>query len=392
MEISSILNDKYQKAKIKLYKRTDLVFITTVLGSLKKRWSHEVPTMGTDGLCLVMNPDWVETLPVDEISGVLLHEAWHTAYMHMARRGNKDARLWNYACDYVINLHLIDDGFSLPPGGLHEEKYRGLCANEVYDLLMQDPPPEEPEDSYFGSDMMDPGEGEEGGGAGAPMTASEEKTLKSKLEEIVLRAHTQSEMSKSRGNIPTEIQRDIDALLNPKLDWRTILQNYMTAFAKDDFSWRKPNKRFFPDHYLPSAYSEATGEIAFAVDESCSVTPMEFRAFISEMNDIKQKLDPELMSVIGFDTSIRSEFKLTRDQDISEVAFHGGGGTYLQPVFDYYKDKKPVVLVVFSDLYCDVIQEDPGYPVVWIVVNNEGAEVKFGTKIDYDTTDLPRGY
>jgi predicted metal-dependent peptidase len=77
---------------------------------------------------------------------------------------------------------------------------------------------------------------------------------------------------------------------------------------------------------------------------------------------------------------------------MDEVHFSGGGGTNLQPVFDHFAGKNPdhpeagppTVLIVFSDFYCGKIKEDPGYPVIWISVDNPNAEVNFGTLINYE--------
>ncbi len=391
---------KFDKAKIGLMNKNS-VFLTTVLFSLRHEWSDKVQYSGTDGETVYMNPEYMNTLDKEEFMSTLAHNAWRVALKHPVRQGMRDEQRFQTAGAHVANNILNQEGFELPETNYADGQYAHMCTEEVYTKL-EDNPPDDNDDPNsgggsgdndpFGNNVLQPGEGDPNGdGQGKQESPAMQRAREAAIDDMLVKAATQAEMKGQAGDIPANIKRHIDDLLNPKLDWRTILQNYMSAFAKDDFSWRSPNRRFFPDFYLPSAFSEAVGEIAFAVDESCSVTQNEFTAFLTEMRDIKEKLDPELMSVVGFDTSIRSEFKLTREQTIDEVEFKGGGGTYLQPVFDHYnaRKEKPVVLVVFSDLYCDVIQEDPGYPVLWIVVNNEKAETKFGTQIHYDTTDIP---
>lgn len=389
------LDRKFSKAKVKLLSKNN-VFLTTILFSLNIQWSDKVKTSGTDGENLYMNPEYMDTLTEDEFISTLAHNAWRVALKHPVRQGMREEQRFQNAGAHVANNLLNEAGFHLPETSLADPRYRDMCTEDVY-LQLDDnnnnnnQPPGGGAGDCFGQNVLQPGQGDPNGdGQGKAESSAAKAARENAIDDMIIKANTQAEMKGQAGNLPADVKRRIDELLNPKLDWRTILQNYMEAFAKDDYSWQKPNRRFFPDYYLPSAHSEAMGEIAFAVDESCSVTQNEFTAFLTEMRDIKERLDPELMSVVGFDTSIRSEFKLTREQTIDEVQFHGGGGTYLQPVFDHYnaRKEKPVVLVVFSDLYCDVIQEDPGYPVVWIVVNNENAEVKFGTKIDYDTTEF----
>jgi hypothetical protein len=37
---------------------------------------------------------------------------------HMVRRGDRDLQLWNYACDYAVNLVLQESRFPLGEGWL----------------------------------------------------------------------------------------------------------------------------------------------------------------------------------------------------------------------------------------------------------------------------------
>lgn len=379
MEINEELERKFNKAKIKLMGEKNSVFLSTILFSLQHIWTEEIPTAATDGARLLLNPTWIETMSKDELVGLLAHESWHVAFNHIFRQGDRDHARFNKAADHVINLMILESGGKLPEGGLHDPQYKGMSTEQVYNLLPEEPKEPESSDGWGGDDIIKPDAGD---------SPSQRKAKENAVEDIIVRAATQAKMAKEAGSIPGDIQRELDKLLNPKLDWRTILQNYMSAFAKDDYSYRKPNRRFFPDHFLPSAYSEAIGEIAFAVDTSGSVSDRQFQAFLTEMNSVKERLDPEIMTVIDFDTRINNVISLSRDQDISSVTFSGGGGTNLTPVFEHYAKKPPVVLVVFSDLYCIEIEQDPGYPVIWAVVDNPNAKVNFGQKFDYDTTDL----
>jgi len=367
------------KAKITLISQRNSVFICTVLFSLKFSWDEETPTAKTNGLELLMNPDFFMSLSTEERVFLLAHEAWHVAFMHTTidRRKSKSPIRWNMAGDFVINLMLKDSGYKMPQGGLIDEQYRDMSTNAVYDLLPEDTDENNPD---FDSDIDDA----EGSGAGA-----DADEIEAKIEDIVVRASTQAQMQgQDPGSLPEHMRRILDKLLNPVLDWRTILQNYMTAFSKEDYSFSRPNRRFMPDHYLPGMHSESLGEIAVAIDTSGSVSPKEFAVFLTEINDIKESLRPTSTRVITFDTRIHDDIQLTADQPIDEVELHGGGGTDLRPVFKRMKDKEPIVLIIFSDLYCDEIRSDPGYPVIWIAVNHKDAKVNFGDLIHYSTTDL----
>ena len=367
------------KAKVGIMSRHNSVFISTVLFNLKFSWDNSIPTACTNGAELKVNEDFFMALEPKERIGLLAHEAWHVAFDHMARMENKDHTRFNKAADHVINLMLLDAGYAIPAGGLHDPQYKGMSADEVYRLL-----PEEPQD---GSGQAPGGTGMDivpySEGAGDPVEKQEE------VSNIISSAATASASAgEDAGELPGDVTRLLKELHAPKLNWRTILANYMSEYAKEDYSYTKPNRRYAPEFYLPSMYSESLSEICVAVDTSGSVSDEEFSAFLTEIREIKENMQPKKTTIIDFDTSVKNVYELTADQGIDDVVFNGYGGTRLAPVFEHYKEEKPTVLIVFSDLYCTAMEDDPGYPVIWVVVNNPGAHVNFGDKIDYDTSDL----
>jgi len=61
-------------------------------------------TMATDGKVLLYHPDFVNKLKEPEIIFVILHELMHCANMHFARGLGREAKMWNWAADYSINI------------------------------------------------------------------------------------------------------------------------------------------------------------------------------------------------------------------------------------------------------------------------------------------------
>ena len=372
-EPSQELTKQTSKAKVGLMSEHNSVFITTILFHLKMIWDEAIPTAGTNGLDLKINPTWFGGLTPKAKIGLLAHEAWHVAFDHITRGLLYDPERHNRAADFVINIMLQDAGYELPPAGCVDKKYRGMSTEQVYKLL-------ESEDKKNGGvnvgtydcDIQQP-------------SKEEAANVTEHIRDVLVKATTQSKMQgDAAGTIPGEIEIHLEEMLNPKLNWQVLFQNYMTAFAKNDYTYKKPNRRFFPTHYLPTLHSESLGEIASAIDSSYSVGDHEFKQFVSEINGFRELLNPVLTTIIDFDTKINTIHKLTIDQDMQGIKFAGRGGTNLQPVFDYYKDASPDVLVVFSDLYCTAMTEEPDYPVLWVVVNNPNAKVNFGEMIHID--------
>lgn len=363
------------KAKVTIMSKRDTTFISTVLFSLHIRITKALPTAGTDGLNLLINPEFFMGLSVQERVGLLFHETFHVVFNHMFRGRDLDPKKYNQAGDYVINLIATDANFTLPAGGLLDNKYKGMTTKEVYDLL-PDPDPNEGsgESNGTGYDIIydDP-------------NAEPNSSKQIELTNTLVRASQSSKLNgDSAGSIPGEIEVMIDELLNPKLPWQILLQNYFSSYAKNDFSWRKPNRRFLPKYYLPSAWSEKCGEIAVAVDTSCSVSDGEFSQFVSEIREIKEKLNPTKLHLISFDTCINNIQVFSEDEDFTPK-FQGRGGTDIAEVWEWIKENNPVVALIFSDGYFSFPNEEVDSDVIWLVVNNEGYEIPFGKNIYLNT-------
>lgn len=372
-EPSADLLKQFNKAKIALMTKQNNAFICTILFSLKHNWTDQIPFAGTDGASLYLNTEWFGNLSLDEKTALLAHEAWHVAFDHMTRGKPYNKEKYNIAADYVINIMLQDAGYTLPPHGCVDAQYRGMSTEEVYRLL-PDPPPG---GGGYDCDIMPSSDKDD--------TPAEKAAKQQKIKQILSKAAQQSQLrGDEAGTIPGDIKRMIDEIHNPKLDWFTILMNYMTAFDKTDYSFKRPNRRYFPEHYLPGLQGESMGELALAFDSSGSVSQKEFSAYFGETAYMRDMLKPIKTTIIDFDTRINNVYELSKEESMDHVSFSGGGGTDLRPVFEYYKDKAPTVLLVFSDFYCSKITKDPGYPVIWISVNNKAAEVDFGTLIHYD--------
>jgi len=119
-------------------------------------------TMCTNGFNIQYHPDFVLGQSDPAIRFVLCHEILHCVGDHMSRRGSRDPLLWNYACDYainpILNVEIVGGAFEWPTNldgsrmGLYEEKYEGMKAEDIYDLLVDDKQQQEKADEAFKDD------------------------------------------------------------------------------------------------------------------------------------------------------------------------------------------------------------------------------------------------
>lgn len=367
--------DALSKAKIKLMDRPDSAFFTTICFSLKHSFDDSVPTACTNGKWIKFGTKFFMDLDPEERLFLLLHETMHCAYLHMIRlpAGACPDR-WNIATDHVINLQLLERGFKMPKMGIADPKYKGLSAEEIYKLLPENP----------GKPQMQDLVGDEGEpGAGGDSSAHAE-ALSREMADILVRAQIQSKIAEDKpGTIPGEIEIFLNRLLNPKLPWNRILQKYLQAFAKNDYTFRKPNRRFFPEHHLPSLYSESLMNIAIAVDTSGSVTDEQFLRFVTETHSIMRMMKPEKITLVQFDTEIRATDEIKSIQELMKVRFTGRGGTYINPVLKWVNANKPQLLLVFSDGGFYFYTETTKVPTIWLIHDNEQFNAPFGKTIHY---------
>ena len=72
------------------------------------------PTAATDGRNLYYNTQFFNELSNKEIEFVIAHEILHCIFDHIERRENRDAMLYNIACDYIVNNTLVRDKIGNP--------------------------------------------------------------------------------------------------------------------------------------------------------------------------------------------------------------------------------------------------------------------------------------
>ncbi len=361
------------KAKMGFLSINGSPFLATILFGMKQKFCTSVPTLATSGLELIINPDFFISIPEEQRKAEIAHECWHVALDHITRLYDRDFERWNIATDYAINIMMKDSGkFQLGNDWLLDEQYRGMTADIIYSKLSSQKKPDNAPQHMF----------KPTNDAGQPLPQS---ATTAAVQKLVSKAATVAKQKKeSFGYIPGGLEFMLEPLLKPKLNWKTILMNYVSTFVKNDYSYRRFNRRYLPDFYMPTLYSEAVGEIAVAFDASGSVSDEDFRVMMGQVRQIQQMLSPEKTSLITFDTKVQNEYTFT-NKPIGKFNFTGRGGTDVACVFDHFKKRNPKVLIIFSDMDFYMPKEKPKYPVIWIgvgVYSRTNINVPFGKYIE----------
>ncbi len=360
------------EARTKLILNKDLAFFAGP--AMRFKWSENAgiaPTAATDGEYMYYNPTWLKQWNRAQLEGLIAHEAAHCMFGHCWRRGNRDPKKWNVACDFAINGILIDCGVTLPTGGCHDAKYRGMSAEEIYGLLT-----DEEVEAYGGAggqvlDGPDQGQGD----------SADAMPLQDQWE---MAAQAAAEICRQRGNLPGSLEMLLGQMKQHKVNWRNQLADFVTANVnKEEYNWSSPNKRYLSlGLYMPTMKSEGMPVVACGNDTSGSCYDEQYQvSFQSEMNGILSMAKPEKVCVISGDTRV-TDYEEFEPGD--EIIFppKGGGGTDFRPIFEEVEKQglEPCCMIFFTDSYGTFPEREPDYPVMWVVYG-EPCEIPFGEVI-----------
>ena len=178
-----------------------------------------------------------------------------------------------------------------------------------------------------------------------------------------------AQQAQQAGKLGGAMARMVDAWLEPKLPWRTLLAHHFFERARNDYNYMRPSRRE-GEMILPSLKS-AQCDLVVAIDTSGSIGEDELAEFLSEINAIKGAL-PVRITLLACDAKLAEdcpwvfepweEFRLPR-------TFAGGGGTDFAPVFEWVEREnlRPDALVYFTDADAEFPEHAPPYPAIWLI-------------------------
>ena len=375
-------------------------------------------TAATNGRDAKYGRAFVDSLTDKELAFLIMHENLHKCYRHLTvwkALHDENHRLANVACDYVINIQLVDmdpneDIIAMPRDkatgkllGVFDPRFRGMDSKQVFDILK-----EEGGDSGDGDgEDGDDGTGIGGGRGNSPdgegnspdggldshdwenatngMSDDEKKDLEREIQQALRQGGIYA------GKVGANMPREIGELLKPKIDWRSVLRKFVRTSLKDrdSVSWRKAHKNFlWQDVILPSILGKRMKHLVIAMDTSGSIQGELLTAFLSEMNQIVKDVGADRIDIIYWDAEVAAHetYKGTDANIAHRTNPKGGGGTDPDVVVAYMNEHKlaPDALVVLTDGYMHT--NKPAWasftkPTLWCILGNDGYEVPCGQKL-----------
>ena len=373
-------------------------FFGNMATRLKIQRADWLPTAAVDGRNLFYNVQFFNAMNNKEIEFVVAHEILHMVFDHLERRHDRDPRLYNIACDYIVNNLLVDDRIGSVPSIVNcfqDFKYRGWSSEAVYDDLYENADKISLEEL---GEMLDEhidwegsGDSEESkdGKSKRPVyTKAEREAIKDEIKEAMI----QAAQSAGAGNTPAGVQRMIKELTEPKMNWREIIQQQIQSTVKSDYTFSRPSRKgWHTGAVLPGMNFEETIDICIAIDMSGSIGNEQAADFLGEVKGIMEQYKDYRIKIWCFDTKVYNEDDFSADdgRDISEYEVAGGGGTDFMCNWEYMKEQNitPKRFLMFTDGYAWDSWGDPDWCETVFLIHShhdKNLEAPFGMTTHYE--------
>jgi len=402
-------------------------YLSTALYSMVMVESKSVPIIGVDRWWrCYWNPDTLRRLSVEQQGSCLYHEVWHLLREHSVRAEDLGlscdgkvvdpfkCRLWNWASDAEIN----DDArheqeIDLPEWVIYPEQFGcqdGETAEQYYAALLKKTPPP------FASGGQDDGNQPPGTGTGnAPANSTPDRSSSAQLEksaqgagetggsasdgvvrpwekefddqtypgvsvgEAKLIAHEIAkqilERSDGRGRHPLGAVRWAQEILSPpKVRWGDEVLSVLHGrcahvYGYWDYTYSRPSRRqgLSRDIIMPSMYRPKP-QVAAIIDTSGSMDDRQTGVAVAELSSLIRKLGIPV-HVLSVDSVVHHAIQAFGKVDRK---LYGGGGTDMGiGIKEAVKLRpQPNLIVVFTDGLTGWPSENPGVPVVIVLVTD----------------------
>lgn len=364
---SDSIQDRMTKARVKLLKKSP--FFGTLLINAPWREDTSIPTAATDGRGLMFNPDFVKSLNDKQLSGLTIHEILHCALAHVPRMRDLfkvDPTTANIAADIVVNGIIDDNNFDLPDGAIRDNDLKHLSVREIYNILKE----KQSKDKNYMKNKYGVNDVNvclvDGDGKDQFTDSNGNKVEAPDWRDVINKASTIARMKKA-GPVGAGLERIFKELLEPTIDWRTILYKYITE-TRNDFDGY--DRRFAYKNLYIDDFSGSKVNVLLYIDVSGSISEEILTEFMSEINGAINSINEVTGEVYCFDTKVHHVCSI--DEIEREFKLIGGGGTCFKCIFESIEAYEPgaesvTLPIILTDGYADLEGLPRISPLLWCI-------------------------
>jgi predicted metal-dependent peptidase len=391
-----------------------------------------VKTAGTDGKSIRFNPDFIASMTLPQLVGLVAHENMHVGLGHPWRMGKRDHKLWNIACDCQINDMIGDMQYELPDDGVTYDaivrtlveagcppkraatirkesvEYTYALLDEFSKRSKKRKPQDKPGQDKPGqgkpceSDQGESNQGEESPVDKlpepvapvnkAPDSDNAQAKISEQIERLASGVETtemiESKQPNIRGKVPGKLRSLLRKARENKVDWRSAVWKFVSGQTPADYTYTRTNKFYADDGiYVPVVERKGVGPIAVCVDTSGSVNDKMLSAFFAEVQGILDTVQPESIMVIPCDSEVHEAgiSMLYPGDTYNNRKLGGGGGTCFKPPFQYLSrhDIHVDKVIYLTDMEGS-FPPDPGIDTLWVSVAPRNTKAPFGDVVVVD--------
>jgi predicted metal-dependent peptidase len=364
----------------------DEPFFAALSRKIEKREDRSISTAGvrvdpvTAQFEMIYNPEFLASLPEEQVRGVLKHEFYHLIFDHVTSRSTPAGvshKLWNICQDLAINSHLqgeLPDWACMP--GRKDTPFENLPFGQTAEWYLKEledqghakqqkmsPGDGEPGDQEPG----EPGEGNEGDGDGSGLpgqlddhsnwadsgdSAAQQaanQMAKERLKQAMKAAAQEASQSpKGWGSMSADVKKEIIKRLETKVDWKKVMRYFIkTSQRASKTSTVKRIDRRYP-YIHPGKKIKRLAKIAIAIDQSGSVSDEMLENFFGELNKLAKLAE---FTVIPFDDEVPEDKVYTWKKGQNKKAERVScGGTDFNAPTDYVNKHSFDGVIILTDM------------------------------------------
>ena len=384
---------KIKRAKIALSKDypffSDILFFMDIKPAPNQK---QIPTICINNKSQVWyNEEWIGTKDIKQIKGLLIHESIHPAWQHILRgMRKKNHGIWNLAIDCHANMMVMKNGLNLPleeagcvPNVYNDsvevrvdkwshtiEHVTDKASEAIYDEIIANMP----------KDLQK--KVAQGQGAGLDVHIYDgdmsDEEIDREAEKWGQRVINAAERARQQGKMPAGMERMIGDILEPKVDWRTILYQFIAGGLPADRTWLRRDRRYAAHGlYIPDQKRESV-EVSAWIDTSGSIDDATVSTFKTELIGLKRQFECVNMTLGFCDADVQGtpmDFENVEESDIMKAEPKGGGGTDMRKIIQWVKKNKPntdtVVILTDGQTPFPVKSEVPQrMRILWLICPN----------------------
>ena len=192
------------------------------------------------------------------------------------------------------------------------------------------------------------------------------------------------------------MERYIEKLLAPKINWKALLRNKCTLATQKVNTFSAPDKRFLTRGMkLPGPKrldNDAIENVKICIDTSGSISQEDLGVALGQIYQMFRQFKAKA-EVLYWDTQVRAIYPFENPDELLNKKPMGGGGTDANCIFRYFEEtkeyriglkKRPNIIIVFTDGYFSDIEEKykKYKDTIWILDHTgyDCFKAPFGTK------------